>query len=297
MTSLETVNECPVCRSDTFSPYLICKDWLVSQREFAIQQCNVCGLRLTNPRPDEANISSYYKSDQYISHNDSNNGLISIAYRAVRDYTLRSKLALINKLNQGVGRVLDVGCGTGAFLETCQRGGWEIMGTEPDDQARSISTAKLRIDISQDLNKLNGTKPFDIISLWHVFEHIADLNQAITQLQKLLTTHGTLLIAVPNCDSYDAVYFKENWAAYDVPRHLYHFTPSTIEPLFTKNGFNLIERRPMVFDALYIAMLSTKYQTGRVDYLKSLKVGIDSNAQAKRTGHSSSLMYIFKKVK
>lgn len=294
---LETVNECPVCAAYQFSPYLICKDQLVSQQNFAIQQCDACGFRLTNPRPDKATIGSYYKSDQYISHNDTSSGLIDVAYRAARNYTLQSKLTLINELNQGVGRVLDVGCGTGAFLETCQKGGWEIMGTEPDHQARSISSTKLQTSISPNLDELSGADPFDIISLWHVLEHISDLGQAILQFQSLLRAEGTLLIAVPNSDSYDADYFKEHWAAYDVPRHLYHFTPSTIELLFRNHGFSLIEQKPMVFDALYIAMLSTRYQTGITDYLKSIQVGMKSNAKAKRSGQSSSLTYVFKKTK
>ena len=293
---METLSYCPVCSNNRFSPFLICNDQLVSHEDFAIQQCNKCGFRFTNPRPDEATIGSYYKSEQYISHNDSSGGIINVAYRAVRNYTLRTKLNLINKLNQKPGRILDVGCGTGAFLETCRKGGWEVMGTEPDSDARAMATERLQIEIKPDLSALFRTNPFDIISLWHVLEHIPNLNQVIPQLHKLLAEQGTLLIAVPNSDSYDATYFGEYWAAYDVPRHLYHFTPSTIDPLFKKHGFHLIAQQPMSFDAFYIAMLSTRYKTGRTNYPKSIQVGLTSNSKAKQTGNSSSLIYLFRKA-
>jgi len=242
-------------------------------------------------------MGSYYKSDQYVSHNDAGNGFLNTAYRAVRSHTLKSKLSLINKLSKQKRRVLDVGCGTGAFLETCKKDGWAIMGVEPDANARAVSTNKLRIEISPDLNLLTGTGPFDVISLWHVLEHIPNLDETIQQLYELMADEGTLLIAVPNSDSYDAKYFGENWAAYDVPRHLYHFTPSTIESLFTKHNFQLIEQRPMIFDALYIAMLSTRYQTGKTDYLDSMRVGLISNAKARQTGNSSSITYLLRKAR
>ena len=250
---------------------------------------------MTNPRPNKNNVGLYYKSDQYISHNDAGGGIINTIYRAIRSYTLQSKLSLINKLNHGTGRILDVGCGTGAFLETCKAGGWHVMGVEPDLNAREVSITKLKTNISADLDTLAGSEPFDVISLWHVLEHVPELNKAITQIHQLLADKGTLLIAVPNSDSYDAAYFKEYWAAYDVPRHLYHFTPSTIDRLFRKHGFSLIQQKPMLFDASYIAMLSTRYKTGKNNYLKSIQVGLSSNAKAKHTGHSSSLTYIFKK--
>jgi len=293
---LETVTQCPVCGNTTFSPFLHCKDYLVSQQEFAIQACLRCGFRTTSPRPDKNSISSYYKSEQYVSHNDASGGLINAVYRTVRSYTLRSKVNLINTLNGGNGQILDVGCGTGAFLESCQQAGWQVTGMEPDQDARSIAIEKLQTDIKPNLDVLSGTSPFDIITLWHVLEHIADLNESIEQLHQLLTVQGTLLIAVPNSDSYDASYFKEYWAAYDVPRHLHHFTPSTIELLFNKHGFKLVEKRPMLFDAFYIAMLSTRYQTGKTNYLKSMQIGVTSNAKAKHTGNSSSVIYLLKKA-
>lgn len=170
------------------------------------------------------------------------------------------------------------------------------MGMEPDSDARIISNKKLQIEIKPNLGALAGIEPFNIISLWHVLEHVPVLNQAIQQLYDLLAKEGTLLVAVPNSNSYDAAYFKEYWAAYDVPRHVHHFTPLSIEPLFRKHGFQLIEQRPMQYDALYIAMLSTRNQTGRIDYLRSIKTGFASNIEAKQTGDWSSITYLFKKV-
>ena len=291
---METVDTCPICGNQTFNSFLSCKDYLVSHEDFIIQECQNCNFRLTNPRPDAHSIGSYYKSEQYISHNDTSKGLINSVYRVVRNYTLQTKLNLINTLNKGVGNILDVGCGTGAFLETCQAKGWKVTGMEPDADARGIAAEKLNSAIYTDLNALVGTAQFNIITLWHVLEHIADVNTIVEQLHQLLTEGGTILIAVPNSDSYDAAYFKEYWAAYDVPRHLHHFTPSTIQLLFNKHGFKLKDKKPMVFDAFYIAMLSLRYR-GENNYLNSIKIGWQSNAEAKRTGNYSSLIYVFRK--
>ncbi|WP_080059693.1 class I SAM-dependent methyltransferase [Spirosoma aerolatum] len=293
---METVNHCPNCGSTQFAPFLICKDYLVSNQDFTIQQCHQCSFRLTNPRPDGNSIGNYYKSNQYVSHNDKSGGLINTAYRVVRKYTLRSKLQLINQINGKPGHIIDVGCGTGAFLESCQEGGWQITGMEPDSDARKIAIDKLQIPIQSNLNALRGVEPADIITLWHVLEHVPNLAETLDQLYQLITPKGTLLIAVPNSASFDASYFKQYWAAYDVPRHLHHFTPNTIAPLFKKHGFMLTATKPMLFDAFYIAMLSTRYQTGKTDYLKSVRVGLASNAEAKRTGNYSSLIYLFKKA-
>lgn len=274
----------------------MCKDYLVSNQEFVINQCTTCGFRLTNPRPDVATISSYYESDQYVSHHDESSGLINRMYRLVRNITLRSKLSLINELNRGRGDILDVGCGTGTFLEKCMSGGWQVAGMEPDHNARAIAQKKLRVEIEPNLNSLTGKQLFNVITLWHVLEHIHNLNEIIPQLQRLLATNGTLLIAVPNSNSYDAQYFKQYWAAYDVPRHIYHFTPPTIERLFKKHNFRLTDKRPLLFDAYYIAMLSTRYQTGKTNYIKSFQIGLNSNIEAKRTGDNSSLIYLFRKA-
>lgn len=220
---------------------------------------------------------------------------MSSIYRTVRNYTLDYKLRLIEKVNSGKGKLLDVGCGTGAFLQSCKGDGWQIAGVEADEKVRILTQEKLEIQIAQDLSEIHTSESFNIITLWHVLEHIPNLNDTIKQLSLLLAPNGTLVIAVPNSNSYDASYFKEYWAAYDVPRHLYHFTPHTIQKLFNKYNLRLIETRPMVFDAFYIAMLSTRYRTGKTNYVESIRVGLRSNANARKTGDSSSLIYIVRK--
>ena len=268
----------------------------MSNEKFIIQECSACGFRLTNPRPDSKSIGNYYKSENYISHNDESGGLINSVYRTVRNYTLGSKQRLIKKLNRGEGKLLDVGCGTGSFLENCNKNGWQITGVEADATVRALTQEKLKIKIHSDLSEVPSDSSFDIITLWHVLEHIPNLNEAVKQLSMLLAPSGTLLIAVPNSNSYDAAYFREYWAAYDVPRHLYHFTPPTIEKLFKKYELQLIETKPMIFDAFYIAMLSTRYQTGKTNYMRSMQVGMVSNAKARISGDSSSLIYIVKRL-
>lgn len=295
LTNLETLTECPICGCNEFNPFLTCKDYLISHTEFTIQQCRQCAFRLTNPRPDSSSIGAYYASDQYVSHNDKGNGLMNGAYRLVRSYTLQQKLILLNKLNGKPGQLLDVGCGTGTFLETCQRGGWQVTGMEPDDNARSLSAGRIKQPIAATLTDVPDSNGFDIITLWHVLEHIPALNESLQIIRMLLKGTGRLLIAVPNCDSYDANYYKQYWAAYDLPRHLYHFTPSTMKTLLKQSGFSLIEMRPMMFDAFYIAMLSSRYMTGQTNYIESLKVGLLSNTKSERLVNTSSVLYIISK--
>ncbi|GAB3642207.1 hypothetical protein GCM10027423_28430 [Spirosoma arcticum] len=180
-------------------------------------------------------------------------------------------------------------------MEACKAGGWKVVGVEPDPDARTISTKKLQIEIEPSLQTLTNTSTFDIISLWHVLEHIPDLEETISRLSELLNKEGTILIAVPNSDSYDAAYFERHWAAYDVPRHVYHFTPTTLKALLEKHNFELIRQQAMPFDAFYISILSTRYKTGKTDYFSSVKTGFVSNFEAKKTGNFSSIIYFFKK--
>lgn len=291
----ERVDTCPVCGSGLNSNFLICKDSSVSQESFAIVECKKCHFKYTSPRPTKELISKYYESDQYISHNNSNKSIIDNAYYLVRKITIQNKLRLVNSTGDQEKKILDIGCGTGTFLGECKKNGWQVYGTEPNDKARATAIELTRGKIEKDFQNCFEGETFNTITLWHVLEHIHLLNETITKIKKIMEPNGTLIIAVPNCDSYDANYFKENWAAYDVPRHLYHFSTETMKLLLQKHKLKIESIIPMKWDSYYISLLSTKNVEGNIDLVKGLKHGYASNQWAKENNNSySSLTYLIK---
>lgn len=293
---MEHLEHCPVCQSQNFEEYLTIKDYTVSQEQFKIVTCKKCGFKFTNSRPDKNGIDKYYQAESYISHTNTSKGLISKIYQEVRKFTLKGKLNLINSLSPKKGKLLDVGCGTGMFLNIARQNGWNVNGIEPDAGARAMAEEINQIEIKKEILNAFQSETFDIISLWHVLEHIHLLNETIEYLKVRLSQDGSLIIAVPNHESKDAEIYQEQWAAYDVPRHLYHFSQHSIKELFAKHGFELKKTLPMKFDSFYVSMLSTKYQTGKINYLKALVDGLKSNLNARKQNQNySSLIYVFKK--
>ena len=288
----EKLEECPVCKHSQFTNYLICDDHSVSGESFALVKCDKCSLVFTNPRPEQSSLPDYYQSDQYISHTDKGNSLINFIYKLVRKYTITRKIKLIDKLNRGRGSLLDYGCGTGDFIKAANKKGWHAYGYEPDKDAKNIASAKNPDKILDKIENHNG--PFDIITAWHVIEHVSELNKTIKNLKKILAPDGHLIIALPNHKSYDAAYYKEFWAGYDVPRHLYHFDQESIKSFASKFKLRLIHTLPMKFDSFYVSMLSEKYR-GNANLLNAIKIGLKSNNKASNTNDYSSLIYIFKK--
>lgn len=293
---MEKLNNCPVCNSDQSKHFLSCKDNTVSKAIFKIVECVQCSFKYTNPRPFENDLGAYYISEEYVSHSNTSKGFVNFGYQKVRKYTLKKKLNLINKLKNKKGNLLDVGCGTGEFLNTCALNNWKTIGVEPSDAARNYAKTNYNLNVVNeggfaDFIPLN----FDVITMWHVLEHVPHLNKRIEELKSVLNNDGVILIAVPNCSSYDANYYKENWAAYDLPRHLYHFTPATITKLLAKHGFKLIETVPMKFDSYYVSMLSEKYKGSSLQLLKGFLRGFISNLKAGNNKYSSQI-YLFKKA-
>jgi SAM-dependent methyltransferase len=291
---MEVVKKCPVCGSDKFAPFLSGKDYFLTGEKFEISICSTCGFRFTNPRPEAEELGKYYESVEYISHSDTRKGIFASVYQIVRKYTLNRKLAMISTFQQK-GEILDIGCATGQFLNYMSDHGWNTTGIEPDEKTRSraISEYDLQVYPEEKLNAFEKAS-FDVITMWHVLEHVSDLNGRMVQLKNLLKPGGTILIAVPNCEAYDAEKYKEFWAGYDLPRHLYHFTKSDLKLLVEKFGFTIVNILPMKFDAFYVSLLSEKYKHGKMRWLPALWNGFWSNLKSGKNKGHSSLIYVIK---
>jgi SAM-dependent methyltransferase len=290
---------CPVCKSAATKQVLTCTDYTVSKQPFNIWECSTCTLRFTYPAPDEKAILPYYQSDAYISHSDSSKGLINKLYKGARSYTLKWKLQLVkNKARLQTGRLLDIGAGTGAFVNTMAEAGWNGVGLEPDAGARKLAKKNYGITLQPSENLfLLPEQSFDVVTMWHVLEHVHRLHEYVDQIRKLLKSGGVALIAVPNYTSKDAQHYGKFWAAYDVPRHLYHFSPAAMRKLAELHRMDVRETTPMRLDAYYIAMLSEKYKAGKGNLLKAVWSGFNANMEGGEDKEKySSLVYVIQSL-
>ncbi len=298
MGQLIYYTNCPVCSSADIKNILSAKDYTASGETFPIAECNACTLRFTQHVPDAASISPYYKSENYISHTNTSKGLINRLYQWVRKRTLRGKAKLIKKVT-GIdkGHLLDVGSGTGAFVNEMKQQGWQATGLEPDDGARTVAKELYDLDLT-DITRFYQLAPgsYDAITLWHVLEHVHDLQHYLQQLKMLLKEAGRIFIAVPNYTATDANIYKEFWAAYDVPRHLYHFSPKSMQVLMEKHGLKILQHKAMWYDSFYVSLLSSKYKNGKTNLFAAFFNGLRSNMKAAGDMKKcSSVIYIIGK--
>jgi 2-polyprenyl-3-methyl-5-hydroxy-6-metoxy-1,4-benzoquinol methylase len=293
-SEMETLKNCPVCNHSSFKEFLSGKDHFLTRENFFIVECNSCGFRFTNPRPEENLISAYYDSPDYIAHGSSTLSPLQVLYKTARKFALRGKFSLVKKYSKGAN-LLDIGCGTGEFLHYCSKKGFTVTGIEPNEKARKFATDVLGLKVldTYEINSLPENS-FDFISMWHVLEHVHDLSERMDLVRRILTPDGILLIAVPNSNSWDAKHYNSSWAAFDLPRHLYHFTPSTMKRLLEKTGFSLLQTIPLKIDSFYISLLSEKYLRGRQNFFKAFINGFRSNLQTGKEKNYSSLIYICK---
>lgn len=289
---------CPVCLSTEIRNVLLVKDFTVSGEVFEVAECWNCTLRFTQDAPGTEAITPYYKSENYISHTNTASGVINKLYHSVRKRTLKAKRELIEK-NTGLqrGTLLDAGSGIGSFINEMKLNGWETTGLEPDADARKVAGEVYNIELADTslFHKLPAAH-YDAITLWHVLEHVHDLQVYIQQLRKLLKEKGKLFIAVPNYTAYDAKKYNEYWAAYDVPRHLYHFSPKAMQVLIERNGLKVLKTKRMFYDSFYISLLSSKYKNGKPNWAIAFFNGLISNLKALgEKKKSSSIIYVIGK--
>jgi 2-polyprenyl-3-methyl-5-hydroxy-6-metoxy-1,4-benzoquinol methylase len=289
--------QCPLCRSEKIQKVITAIDHTVSQQVFGIWQCANCSLRFTQDVPGQEEIGRFYRSENYISHTDTNKGIINRLYHQVRKITLKSKRSLIQKttgLQKGV--LLDIGAGTGAFLHYMQQSGWNVSGVEPDQEAIAVAASKRGLNLlpSEAIFGLEAAQ-FDAITMWHVLEHVHQLHEYLAQLKILLKPGGKLFVAVPNYTSFDCAHYESHWAAYDVPRHLYHFSPASMKTLAEAHSMKIEALHPMWFDSFYVSLLSEKYKTGNPNLIKGFYIGLRSNGKAfSNSRRASSIVYVNK---
>jgi 2-polyprenyl-3-methyl-5-hydroxy-6-metoxy-1,4-benzoquinol methylase len=268
------------------------RDYSVSKEIFELHHNPEYDILITFPKPSLEKLPSYYESADYISHTDGKRSLFERAYHLIKGIALKNKLKLINAQSQK-GKLLDIGAGTGDFLVVAKRDGWETTGIEPSEKAKGIAINK-GVKFADSLTVLENNS-FDIITMWHVLEHVPNLEDYIKELKRLLKPSGTIIIAVPNFKSFDSEYYGKFWAAYDVPRHIWHFSKTAIEKLFSEKGMKLVNVLPMKFDSFYVSLLSEKYKSGRMNFIRAFFVGLKSNLSGKKTNEYSSHIYIIKK--
>ena len=285
---------CPICSSGKISSYLKCTDHLLSKEEFDLFKCQECGFVFTFRYPDEQNIGKYYESADYISHDDSAKGFLNLIYIQVRSLMLKKKRRIIEKATGLTkGKILDIGCGTGYFAETMKKGGWDVTGIEPNVKARDFASRHFALDVRrpEDISELPAGI-FDCITLWHVLEHFHDPYSYAAEINRLLRPGGVCLCALPNCSSFDANHYGKYWAAYDVPRHLWHFTPETFRLFSEKTGFHITETKPLPLDVFYISILSEKNKGTKFHFLTGMIKGtLFAFRSLFNIGRSSSLIY------
>lgn len=293
---METLSQCPVCANDRFSSFASIPDHFLTKEEFQLVKCNQCSFLFTNPRPDQSEISRYYQSDEYLSHSGKKAGWLGGIYNFVRTISLNRKHKLISK-HLSNGTILDIGCGTGEFLNFMKGKGWQTTGVEPAGNPRKYAREHYKLEIFEEdeLDKL-PIEQFDVITLWHVLEHVPDLNLRIRQIKRLLKTDGLLVIALPNHESWDANFYQKFWAAWDVPRHFYHFSKRTFSLLMKNHQMEILSTHPMKLDAYYISLLSEKYKYQKPGLFRVVFNGLRSNKSAIRNDNNySSLIFVIKK--
>lgn len=289
------VKSCLVCGASSFKEVFKAPYFRGDGELFSIKECEGCKFWVTSPRPDNDELGKYYDPENYISHSNSSKTLMDKAYQVVRNYSLKKKVKLINRINAGTGKLLDYGAGTGHFLLAAKNSGWEVQGVEVSEDARKVALEENKLGLMAPENLVVEKSSFSVITLWHVLEHLPNLNDQLQKFYDCLDQNGKLVIAVPNHESSDSKHYKSRWAALDVPLHLWHFKKSNMKTLAEKHGFRIKEIINMPFDSFYVSLLSENIDSKNGSVVKAVWNGLQSNLKGNSDKNMSSLIYILQK--
>ncbi|MDD2798416.1 MAG: class I SAM-dependent methyltransferase [Bacteroidales bacterium] len=296
--SYRYITSCPVCENKEFSEFLACTDFFTTSETFDLKRCDKCQFVFTQNFPSETIIGKYYDVPEYVSHSDTKKGIVNYLYHFARRFMLKRKMSLITKVSKmNSGNILDYGCGTGYFLNEMAKNGWKTTGIEKSDLAREFALNEFGLEINEPsfLSKMED-KSCDVVTLWHVLEHIENFDTLLSELKRVLKPDGTLILALPNSSSFDARHYREYWAAFDVPRHLWHFTPKTIALVGEKHNMKIVGAKAMPLDSFYISIMSEQNRGSRFAFVKGICVGLIANiVSLANISNQSSLIYLFKK--
>ena len=289
---------CPLCGASEQIPYANCTDFTVSKESFTLMRCQSCGVVYTLDPPSEEQMCRYDKLNLKLKLGDSPTGLTSRLYYHVRSRMLRKKARIVeSQAYRTSGSLLNYGAKTGFFSHKMERRGWKVTSVEKYHEERLFSLEMFHhrmIDVPDMALLQAGT--FDVITMWHVFEHSHHPNELLDRFYELLRPGGILVMACPNIRSTDAMHYGPYWAAYDVPRHLWHFNPNSITGLAYRHGFTLMHHEKMPYDRFYISILSERHLRHRMAFLRGMLQGLRSwRISITKRGRSSSLVYVFRK--
>ena len=259
------------------------RDFIVSNEFFKLYKDSETGIVWTQVGKNHNHLS-YYQSENYIPHSDKK-GLLGFLYRfSQRLMFVYKRIILMKPLKQSKS-VLDYGAGDGKFAKYLEKSGKKIFTYDP-----------LKVNSSNNINLTQDTDfQADMLMMWHVLEHIPDLKKVFPKILERVNKKGFLVIAVPNRDCFDAKYYKNHWAAWDVPRHLYHFNHKSLLNFMSSYGLSFVFKRPLTLDSYYVSYLSEKYKKAPFPLFSGFIIGFLSNCLALFTSNFSSSVYVFRK--